>query len=124
MIWGGQPYLLGHCQAASPSTRISCVPQAGQWLTNSTGSAPGSRASVSTPVIFGMISPPFSTYSMSPWRMSSWRMMSSLWSEARFTTVPDSRTGSRLATGVMMPMRPTSNDTKRSRVRARSAGNL
>ena len=50
--------------------------------------------------------------------------MSSLWSDARFTIVPESSTGSRLATGVIMPMRPTSNDTNLRRVTARSAGNL
>ena len=123
-ICGTQPSLLGHTHAASPSTRTRGVPHAGQWLTKVTLAVPGTRAPVSTPVILGMISPPFSTYSISPSCMSSACTMSSLCSDARFTIVPERSTGSRFATGVMMPIRPTSNDTNRRRVSARSAANL
>ena len=66
----------------------------------------------------------FSTYSMSPLYMSSDCMMSLLCNDALFTMVPERRTGSRLATGVTVPLRPTSNDTDFNFVRAFSALNL
>ena len=64
-ICGGQPYLLGHTHAASPSILRSGVPHAGHLLTNETGVANISRLSTFTPVILGIISPPFSTYTIS-----------------------------------------------------------
>ena len=123
-ICGGQAHLLGHTHAASPSTRTSGVPHSGQWVTKTTGALSAGRCDMSTPVILGMISPPFSTYTMSPLCISRLRITSALCSEARLTMVPDSSTGSRLATGVIVPIRPTSKDTKFIRVRARSAWNL
>ena len=62
---------------------------------------------LSRPTIFGMISPPFSTHTLSPGRISSDLMKSSLCSVARWTIVPLSCTGSRFATGVTTPVRPT-----------------
>ena len=50
--------------------------------------------------------------------------MSALWSEARLTVVPAMSTGSRLATGVTVPVRPTWYDTDRKMVEALSALNL
>ena len=82
------------------------------------------RASLSTPVILGMISPPFSTYTMSPMCKSRLSMMSALCRDALLTMVPESCTGSRLATGVMAPVLPTWYEMVLSRVQARSARNL
>ena len=59
------------------------------------------------PTIFGIISPPFSTYTLSPSVIPNCRIKSSLCSVALCTIVPDNCTGSRLATGVTTPVRPT-----------------
>ena len=75
----------------------------------------------STPTILGMISPPFSTYTMSPICKSNCSITSALCNVARRTTVPANCTGSILATGVTVPVRPTWKVTAFRRVRARSA---
>ena len=108
-ICGGQPDSLGQRHAASPSTRTNFAPHSGQLLGKlDILELLESLESLSArPVIFGMISPPFSTQTRSPGRMSRDLMKSSLWSVARCTTVPDSWTGSRLATGVTTPVLPT-----------------
>ena len=106
-------------------SRTSGVPHSGQTLMKRTFSPRSAvRAARSTPTILGMISPPFSTYTWSPICRSSPSMMSALWSDARLTVVPASRTGSRFATGVTAPVRPTWKDTESRRVSARSAWNL
>ena len=55
----------------------------------------------------GMISPAFSTSTVSPMRMSLRSISSSLWRVARETVEPEMRTGSSSATGVSTPVRPT-----------------
>ena len=65
------------------------------------------RLARSTPTIFGIISPPFSTYTVSCSCKSREEMISALCREALFTVVPAICTGSRLATGVTAPVRPT-----------------
>ena len=57
--------------------------------------------------MYGMISPAFSTTTMSPTRMSLVAMKSALCRLARLTVVPARCTGSRLATGVSVPFLPT-----------------
>src|SRR5690606_33786129 len=65
------------------------------------------RFSLFTPTILGIISPPFSTYTVSP-SCRSKRAISLAWcNDARFTVVPASRTGFRFATGVTAPVLPT-----------------
>ena len=82
------------------------------------------RFLVSIPIIFGIISPPFSTKTVS----FRWRSSNLIWAwlcnEALFTLVPASCTGSRLATGVIAPVRPTWKETESSLVEAISAWNL
>ena len=71
-----------------------------------------------------MISPAFSTTTRSPIFRSSRATSSQLNSEARLTVVPDRMTGSRMATGVTAPVRPTFTSMSRTTVSDRSAGNL
>ena len=146
-ICGGQPASLGQRHADSPSTRTNFAPHSGQWVGNlypvpssavfkpvgqSTGACAdlqGSNArsvalAVSFPTIFGIISPPFSTHTISPSRISNWRIKSSLCKVARCTVVPDNCTGSKFATGVTTPVLPTWYVIAFSRVNCFSAGNL
>ena len=130
-ICGGQTASFGHRQAASPSTRTNGVPHSGQtsgkeYIIPSLSDAVSLISSFRSarPTIFGMISPPFSTHTRSPGRISSERMKSSLWSVALWTIVPDSCMGSRFATGVTTPVRPTWYVISRNNVNCFSAGNL
>ena len=82
------------------------------------------RRSVIGPTTLGMTSPLRSIRTRSPMRMSLRRISSSLWSVARLMSVPDSLTGSRTATGVSAPVRPTWTMMSSSRVVAWRAGNL
>ena len=109
LICGGQLASFGQRHAASPSTRTNFAPHSGQFVGNVYTSPFASRLSPfsSRPTTFGIISPPFSTQTISPSRMSNWRMKSSLCKVARCTVVPESCTGSRLATGVTTPVLPT-----------------
>lgn len=70
------------------------------------------RCELSTPTIFGMISPPFSTKTESPMRISNNSTWSALCGDARLTTVPANFTGLRFATGVTAPVRPTWKSTE------------
>ena len=92
---------------ASSSFRTSSVLHSGHREGNTTLGESLARCSVSTAVIFGIISPPFSTYTISPIWRSSRSILSALCSDARLTVVPESSTGSRLAMGVIAPVRPT-----------------
>ena len=71
------------------------------------GIEPSLRCSMSTPTTFGIISPPFSIKRWSPIWISILAIKSAFTSVARFTVVPPSHTGFRLATGVITPVRPT-----------------
>ena len=55
----------------------------------------------------GMISPAFSTSTVSPMRTSLRSISSWLWRVARATVEPESSTGRSSATGVSTPVRPT-----------------
>ena len=107
LICVGQPSVLGQNHLASPSGFTSGVPQSGHTVGKAGRFAPGCRLDSSTPVILGMISPPFSTYTQSPSWMSSIVIWSSFTRVARLTIVPDRNTGSMFATGVTAPVRPT-----------------
>ena len=61
----------------------------------------------STPIILGIISPPFSTNTKSPTLTSNFSIISALCKDARFTVVPPNATGCKFATGVIAPVRPT-----------------
>ena len=71
-----------------------------------------------------MTSPARCTITMSPLRTSSRSISSALCRVARATITPPTLTGSRSATGVSAPVRPTWMRMSFSRVRACSAGNL
>ena len=72
-----------------------------------------------------MISPAFSTTTMSPTRTSFRAISSALCRLAWLTVVPASRTGgSKWATGVSLPVLPTWHSMRASRVTACSASNL
>ena len=72
-----------------------------------------------------MISPAFSTTTVSPRRMSFRSISSALCKLALLTVVPASRTGgSKWPTGVSLPVRPTWTSIRASRVIACSAANL
>ncbi len=73
---------------------------------------------------FGITSPPRSISTVSPTRTSLRAISSSLWSVARLTVVPARNTGSRCATGVSLPVRPTYTSIACTSVAACSAGYL
>src|SRR5207245_643795 len=79
---------------------------------------------VSTRTTSGITSPARWITTRSPLRTSSLRTSSRLWSVARFTVVPPTRTGASAATGVSVPMRPTYTRMSSIVVVACSAGNL
>ena len=62
---------------------------------------------MSTPIILGIISPPFSINTKSPILTSSFSIISALCKDARFTVVPPKAIGAKLATGVIAPVLPT-----------------
>ena len=67
----------------------------------------GSLSFKSTPVIFGIISPPFSINTVSPILTSNRSISFALWSDALFTIEPPIWTGIKIATGVIAPVLPT-----------------
>ena len=77
-----------------------------------------------TATISGITSPARWTTTVSPTRTSVRRTSSALWRVARLTITPLTRTGSRCATGVSVPVRPTWTAIRSTRVRAAGAGNL
>ena len=68
---------------------------------------PAGRFASTTCTTFGMTSPPFSMSTVSPTRTSLRATSSSLCRVARATVEPARGTGSRMATGVSCPVRPT-----------------
>ena len=66
-----------------------------------------SRSSASTRTTYGITSPARSMTMVSPMRMSLRSISSMLCSDAFRTVTPANCTGSRLATGVSVPVRPT-----------------
>ena len=71
-----------------------------------------------------MTSPARRISTQSPIRMSLRRSSSSLWSVARATMAPPSRTGSTSATGVSRPVRPTEAQMRVTRVASSCGGYL
>jgi hypothetical protein len=111
-------------ETTSPSGRKARLPQAGQTLGHSKARSSPVRRSVMTETTRGITSPLRSTRTVSPIRMSLRLISSSLWRVQRLTVVPDSWTGSRTATGVRAPVRPTWTMMSLRRVVAWRAGNL
>ena len=111
-------------QAASPSPRTAGEPHDGQTWGKSYGSASGERLSSTTRTTSGMTSPARRTTTVSPGRRSLALISSSLCSVARETVTPARLTGSRMATGVSTPVRPTWTSMRDSTVSASWAGNL
>ena len=79
---------------------------------------------MTTPTTLGITSPPFITHTVSPIRTSRRATSSKLWRVARDTVDPEIVTGSRMATGVSTPVRPTWITMSVSLVVRPSGGNL
>ena len=121
--WAGQDEL-GQRRSTSPSGLTASVPQTGQWLGGCQGRVRAGRRSSATSTTLGITSPPFSMRTVSPTRTSLRATSSSLCSVARATVEPARKTGSRLATGVSLPVRPTCTSIERTTVAAWRAGYL
>ncbi|MNV38796.1 hypothetical protein D3C71_1303590 [compost metagenome] len=109
---------------ASPSTLSTSEPHTGQCCGNTTSRASAGRRSVITPTTCGITSPARRTITVSPMRRPKRSISSALCSVALLTITPATSTGSRRATGVIAPVRPTWNSTSRTRVICSCAGNL
>ena len=117
----------GHAAFVQKSLGPSFVtgsPQLGHAAGGSTGCAPRGRFARSTSTTCGMISPAFSTITVSPIRMSLRWISSMLWSVACWTLVPAITTGSMVARGVSVPPFPTCHAICRRTVGFFSAGYL
>ena len=111
-------------RTASPFSRTAGEPQSGHLSGILNGrSAPVLRLAT-TETTSGITSPARSSSTKSPIRMFFSYNWSSLCSVARDTIVPPTNTGSRHATGVRAPVRPTWTMISHRRVITRSAGNL
>ena len=86
--------------------------------------ASAGRRSATTPTTSGITSPARRTITVSPMRTSLRRGSSSLCSVALLTVVPPTNTGSSLATGVSLPVRPTWISMPSTRVICSCAGYL
>ena len=112
---------------ASSSPRTTCEPHTGQVgnLSSSTkrGGSPLRRSSTGA-TTSGITSPARRTITQSPMRTSLRSISSWLCSVALVTVTPPTKTGSRRATGVSAPVRPTCTSMSRSSVTASCAGYL
>ena len=109
---------------ASPSSRSTSEPQTGHFAGSSTSRASFGRRSTMTLTTSGITSPARRITTVSPMRTSLRRTSSMLCSVALLTVTPPTNTGSRRATGVSAPVRPTWNSTSRTTVFSSCAGNL
>ncbi len=91
------------------------------WASRTRAASAG-RRSMSAPTTSGITSPARRTITVSPMRMSLRRTSSSLCSVAFVTVAPPTNTGSRRATGVIAPVRPTCTSIASSFVSASCAG--
>ena len=110
-------YTLGPSISVAP-------PQSGHAVGASISFAPLGRSATTTSTTCGMISPAFSTITVSPTRMSLRRISSMLCRVACCTVVPPTNTGFMVARGVSVPPLPTCHSTCSSVVGLRSAGYL
>ena len=108
----------------SSSYRTRRDPQAGHSLGNRKGWLSFGRSSITTRTTFGITSPPFSITTRSSTRMSLRSISSALCRVARCTVEPATVTGSRTATGEIVPVRPTCRRISRSLERTCWAANL
>lgn len=92
---------------ASPSTRSTSELQTGQCVGNSTGRVSSGRSESTTFTTCGMTSPARRITTLSPMRNPRRSISSALCSVALLTSTPATCTGSRRATGVIAPVRPT-----------------
>ena len=120
----GQPRLLGHRQYAPPSSRTSEVPHEGHAFGNLHGLDRLGRFDTTGPTTSGITSPARRTITVSPSRTSLRLTSSSLCSVALPTVTPLTNTGSRMANGVTMPVRPVFTAISRRTVVRSSGGNL
>ena len=107
-----------------PSSLTSFVPHSGHAVGKTNAGNGLSRSCFSTRTTCGMILPAFSTTTTSPTRTSFRSISSALCRLARLTIVPANSTGSRSATGVIVPVLPTWTRMSRSRVFASYFSNL
>ena len=107
-----------------PSTRRTSEPQTGQWL-RQLGHVRVRRSPLGmTRTTSGITSPARRMITASPTRTSLRCSSSTLCSVALLTVTPPTNTGSRRATGVSAPVRPTCHSMPRTVVISSSAGNL
>ena len=117
---------------AAPVQRHTFSPSSRTTRARQTGHSDGKTKGRSSPVrrsgrgftTSGITSPARRTRTQSPSRMSLRRISSSLWSVARDTIAPESRTGSKSTTGVRIPVRPTDAQIRRIRVASSCGGYL
>ena len=105
--WAGQLRPLVQRRTASSSSRSAGAPQTGQASGSTNGSVPVGRRSGTTRTTSGITSPARCTITESPTRTSLRVSSSWLCNEARDTVTPPTVIGSRSATGVNAPVRPT-----------------
>jgi len=122
--WAWQTVPPVHLTAASPSWRRAGEPQMGQAAGIWKGSSLPSRSSFMTLMTSGIMSPALWITTASPSRTSFSLNMSSLWRDALLTVDPATLTGSKIATGVKAPVRPTWTSIRNTFVTACSAWNL
>ena len=105
--WAPQLRPLGQRRAASPSSRSSSPSHTGQHSGATKALAPSMRLSSTACTTLGITSPALRMITVS----ASWRskraISSILCSVALLTVTPPTKTGSRRATGVTAPVRPT-----------------
>ena len=108
----------------SVSGRSTGSPETGQRSGISNGSAPSLRRLSTGPTTCGMTSPARRTMTVSPSRRSLRCTSSSLCSVAMPTVTPPTTTGSRIAKGFRLPVRPTFTSMRSRVVVASAEGNL
>ena len=92
---------------ASPSTRSTSEPHTGQCVGNTTSRVSSGRSESTTLTTCGITSPARRITTLSPMRKPRRSISSALCKVALLTSTPATWTGSRRATGVIAPVRPT-----------------
>ena len=103
---------------------VSGCPHAGQTCGGSISRCSAAPPPSTTPMISGMTSLERRIHTSAPMRTCFLRMSPTLLSVARCTVTPPMSTGERCASGVSLPVRPSSQVTSSRRVTVSCAGNL
>ncbi|OPZ50134.1 MAG: hypothetical protein BWY91_02898 [bacterium ADurb.BinA028] len=123
--WAGQDRALGQRMSLSPSfSAASRLPQAGQCVGISHGTASAGRNARTGATISGMTSPALRSTTVSPIRTSLRATSQPLCKVALETVEPLTTTGSITPNGVTRPVRPTPTSMARRTVLTSSGGYL